>query len=200
MKPFTQVSGVAVPLEMPNVDTDQIIPARFLKRAKGDPAYPSFLFHDLREDPDFILNRKTYSGAQILVADRNFGCGSSREAAVYALMAGGLRTVIAPSFGDIFHSNSFKNGFLPVRLSEEVCATLRRQLADHPGAELAVDLDSQTVTGPDQTTWHFDVDPFLKLRMLKGLDDIAFTLELADEIAAFRGQYAAAYPWLNPPG
>jgi len=197
MRPFTQVSGIAAPLDMPNVDTDQIIPARFLKRSKDDPDYPSFMFHDLRTNPDFVLNRPDYAGAQVLVADRNFGCGSSREAAVYALMAGGFRAVIAPSFGDIFHNNSFKNGFLPVKLDVETCAELRRQLAAHPGAELAIDLESQTVTGPDQKTYRFEVDPFLKLRMLKGLDDIGFTLEHADDIAAFRSRYAAAYPWLS---
>jgi len=204
MERFTKVEAVAVPVDMPNVDTDQLIPARFLKRPRGEAGYEKYLFHDLRYDesgaekPDFILNRSGYRGAQIIVADRNFGCGSSREAAVYALMAGGFRCVIAPSFGDIFFNNSLKNGFLPIRLDTETCAELRRQLAAHPGAELAVDLESQTVTGPDQTVYRFEIDPFRKRCLLEGLDDIGFTLAHQADIEAFEARYVVETNWLRP--
>ncbi|HEV8456914.1 MAG TPA: 3-isopropylmalate dehydratase small subunit, partial [Methylomirabilota bacterium] len=151
MRPFTSLSAVAAPIELPNIDTDRVIPARFLKKPKGAPGYAGFLFHDIRfnadgsEKADFILNQAPYRGAQILVAAENFGCGSSREMAVWALEAYGVRAVIAPSLGDIFHQNCFKNGLLPVILAGDVAAGLRRQLHARPGAAIAVDLESQTV-------------------------------------------------------
>lgn len=203
MQPFTTVAAPAAPLDMPNVDTDQIIPARFLKRPK-DERYRVYLFHDLRfedeggaEKPGFILNQEPWRRAQILVADRNFGCGSSRESAVYALMAGGYRAVIAPSFGDIFYNNSLKNGFLPIRLDAAVCADLRRQLHANPGAEITVDLESQTVTAPDGTRHGFELHPFAKHCLLRGLDDIQFTLEYQGDIEAFEERRATEMSWLR---
>jgi len=145
LEPFTTFASVAVPIDIPNCDTDQIIPARFLRRAVDDPEYAKFLFHDLRfnadgSEKDFVFNKEPYRHGRIFVADVNWGCGSSRENAVNALDANGVRCVIAPSFGDIHFSNCIKNGILPVRLSSEACETLRRQLRDNPGAEIAVDL------------------------------------------------------------
>ena len=202
MKPFTTVSAVAAPLDMINVDTDQVIPARFLGRPV-DERYPDYLFHDMRFDadgaerPDFVLNRAGFRDASLLVADRNFGCGSSREHAVTALVEAGFRAVIAPSFGDIFYANSLKNGFLPVRLPDEVCRRLRGMLHDGPGGEITVDLESQTVTAPDQTTWSFDIDPFQKRKVLHGVDDIDDTLGEIEAIRAFEREYDARMTWLT---
>jgi 3-isopropylmalate/(R)-2-methylmalate dehydratase small subunit len=200
MQKFERLESVAAPLDVANVDTDQIIPARFLWRPRAD-GYGALLFNDLRtsEDgapkPDFVLNRPAYQAANILVADRNFGCGSSREHAVWALMDAGIRVVIAPSFGDIFFNNSFKNGLLPIVLPQARCAELRAALARHPGAKLAVDLEAQTVSegsGSDR----FDIDPFRKQLLLSGMDDITFTLSQADNIAAFEKRFAAEMPWV----
>ncbi len=203
MQPFTTVTAPAAPLDMPNVDTDQIIPARFLKRPR-DERYALYLFHDLRfedeggpEKPGFLLNQEPWRQARILVADRNFGCGSSRESAVYALMAGGFRAVIAPSFGDIFFNNSLKNGFLPIVLAPEICAELRRQLHARPGAEITIDLESQTVTAPDGNRHRFEIDPFPKYCLLRGLDDIQFTLEYQKDIEAFEERRKAEMSWLQ---
>ena len=203
MQPFTTVTALAAPLDMPNVDTDQIIPARFLKRPKDD-RYATYLFHDLRfeeeggaEKPGFILNREPWRNARILVADRNFGCGSSRESAVYALMAGGFRAVIAPSFGDIFFNNSLKNGFLPIQLEADIVAGLRQQLQERQGAEITIDLETQLVTAPDGTQHRFEVHPFSKYCILRGLDDIQFTLEYRDEIAAHEARRRREMPWLH---
>ena len=155
MPPFTRVTAVAAPIDLPNVDTDRVIPARFLRKDKNVPEYSSFLFHDVRfaadgtERPEFVLNQPPYRGAQIVVAAENFGCGSSREAAVWALAAYGVRAVLAPSLGDIFHQNCFKNGLLPAILPGDVVAGLRRRLHAGPGATLTVDLEAQTVTAPD---------------------------------------------------
>ena len=189
--PFTKFSAAGVPLDAANVDTDQVIPARFLKYPR-DEKYRTYLFHDLRlrpdgtENPDFILSNEPYkSRGQILVADRNFGCGSSREAAVYALQDWGFRAVIAPSFGDIFFNNSFKNGFLPIRLATEVCNKLRQDLHDAPGAEIAIDAEAQTVTGPDGIAHGFELDDFRKYCLVRGLDDIDFTLEQTSKIDSF---------------
>jgi 3-isopropylmalate/(R)-2-methylmalate dehydratase small subunit len=201
MEPFSKITAVAVPMNQANIDTDQVIPARFLKRPRDD-RYHSYLFHDLRfdeagtENPDFIMNQVPWRNAGILVVDRNFGCGSSREAAVYALLASGFRAVIAPSFGDIFYNNSFKNGFLPVRMEAAEVASLRRQLWERPGAEITVDLETQTVIGPDGKTSFFEIDPFRKHCLLKGLDDIQFTLEFQNQIAAFEDDYGADITWL----
>lgn len=202
LEPFTTFASAAVPIDIANCDTDQIIPARFLRRPGNDPAYPTFLFHDLRFEPDgsekdFVYNKPAFRDAKIVVADVNWGCGSSRENAVTALKANGIRSVIAPSFGDIHYSNCIKNGVLPVRLSPEACAALRRQLHKSPGAEVAIDLDGQTLTGPDQTTYAFEIDPFDKHRLLNGLDEIGLTLEFEDEIAAFAERYRAERRWAS---
>lgn len=200
IKPFTVVSAVAVPIDIANCDTDQIIPARYLRRAEDDPEFPKFLMHDLRfesdgKEKDFILNKEAYRSAQIIVSDVNWGCGSSREHAVMALTANGIRAVIAPSVGDIHYNNCIRNGVLPVILSEQDCATLRRQLHESPGAEIAIDLESQSLTGPDQTRYTFDIDAFDKHRLLNGLDDIGLTLEHNAEISAFAEDYKSRRAW-----
>jgi 3-isopropylmalate/(R)-2-methylmalate dehydratase small subunit len=206
MEKFERLDAIAVPIDQANVDTDQIIPARFLWRARAD-GYGHLLFNDLRtnEDgtpkPGFVLNRPGYGGGAILVADRNFGCGSSREHAVWALMDAGIRVVIAPSFGDIFFNNSFKNGLLPVVLPEARCAELRAALGRVPGSHLLVDLENQMITGPvglndGGGTDHFDIDPFRKQLLLAGMDDITFTLGQTDAIAAFERRFDAEMPWV----
>jgi 3-isopropylmalate/(R)-2-methylmalate dehydratase small subunit len=193
--PFTQVAAVGVPLDKANVDTDQLIPARFLKYPR-DENNADRLFHDLRKEPDFVLNREPFrSQGQIMVADRNFGCGSSREAAVYVLQDWGFRAVIAPSFGDIFFNNCFKNGVLPVRLPAEVCAQMRADLNAAPGAEIKIDLEDQTVTGPDGAVHRFEVDEFRKYCLIRGLDDIDFTMEHTSAIDRFEQQNRPA--WLG---
>lgn len=203
MDAFTTHAGIGIPIDIPNCDTDQIIPARFLRRERTEEGYDRFLFHDLRfnqdgsEKPDFIFNDPGYRGASILVADINWGCGSSRENAVYALVTNGIRSVIAPSFGDIHYNNCMKHGILPVRLSKEACDTLRRQLRDSPGAELAIDLDTQTVTGPDQANYRFEIDPFDKYRLVNGLDDIGLTLEHDEAISTFETGHRENYQWLG---
>ena len=202
MEPFVKLTAVAAPYDRVNVDTDQIVPARFLKYERAPKGYGDYLFHDLRLDeagnerPDFVLNQPAYRGAKILVTNTNFGCGSSREGAVYALADHGIGAVIGPSFGDIFHNNALKNGLLPVRLSADEAAALRAQLTAQPGAEITVDLESQTVTAPDGTTLAFDVDPYWRDALLKGLDELGMTLELEDEIEAFETRYNAENPWL----
>jgi 3-isopropylmalate/(R)-2-methylmalate dehydratase small subunit len=194
MRPFTSLSAVAVPIDLPNIDTDRVIPARFLKKPRGAPGYAGFLFHDIRfnadgsEKTDFILNQPPYRDAKILVAADNFGCGSSREMAVWALEAYGVRSVIAPSLGDIFHQNCFKNGLLPVILAGDVAAGLRRQLHARPGAAIAVNLEAQTVTGPDGAQHEFDVDPFRKELLLAGRDEIDLTLGRLAAIEAFEAR------------
>lgn len=203
MQSFTRVTAVAAPIDLPNVDTDRVIPARFLRKPQGAPGYDRFLFHDVRFDaegaerPEFVLNQPAYRGAKILVTAENFGCGSSREAAVWALDAYGVRSVIAPSLGDIFHQNCFKNGLLPVLLAAETTERLRRQLHARPGSTITVDLASQTVTGPDGATYGFDVDPFRKRCLLEGLDEIGLTQTYARDIAAFETRHAREFPWLE---
>jgi 3-isopropylmalate/(R)-2-methylmalate dehydratase small subunit len=194
--PFTKLTSVAVPLDIVNVDTDRIVPARFLRRPRSE-GYENFLFHDLREaDRDFVLDRPEYRGAQILVAAENFGCGSSREAAVWALAGSGLRAWIAPSFGDIFFENSFKNGALPIVLPLARVAALRKQLTAKPGAQVTIDLPAQTVTFPDGTAERFEIDPFRKECLVAGIDEIDLTLRHADEIAAFEARERRDAPWL----
>lgn len=200
IEPFRTFVSAAVPIDIANCDTDQIIPARFLRKGSDDPDYTRFLLHDLRFNPDgsetdFIFNNPAYSDAGILVADRNWGCGSSRENAVTALVVNGIRAVIAPSVADIHYSNCVQNGVLPVRLSDENCATLRSQLREGPGAEIAIDLETQTLTGPDQTRYTFEIDPFDKYRLLNGLDDIGLTLEHETAITEFAAGYAARHSW-----
>ncbi len=185
MEPFTTLKARAVPLDLVNVDTDRIIPARFLRQPRA-AGYEKFLFHDLREaDPAFVLDRPEYCDAKILVAAENFGCGSSREGAVWALAGAGFRAWIAPSFGDIFFENSFKNGVLAIVLAHERVAALREMLHRDPAGELTIDLVAQTVRLPDGTTEGFDVDPFRKECLLAGIDEIALTLRYEDAIAAY---------------
>ncbi|MEE8245778.1 MAG: 3-isopropylmalate dehydratase small subunit [Alphaproteobacteria bacterium] len=201
MEPFTVLTAAAVPIDSPNVDTDQIIPARFLKQPRGD-GYGRFLFHDLRRNEDgslkrdFILNRKPFAQARIMVGERNFGCGSSREGAVYAMVDHGFRAVIAPSFGDIFHNNCCKNGVLPIVVSAGLAADLRGQLHAAPGATMTIDLEAQTLTAPDGAAHDFAVDPFHKHCLLEGLDDIRLTLEYETDITAFEASASAEAPWL----
>jgi 3-isopropylmalate/(R)-2-methylmalate dehydratase small subunit len=205
MEPFTRVTAVAAPIDLPNVDTDRVIPARFLRKDRSVPEYASYLFHDVRfnadesERPEFVLNQASYRGARILVAAENFGCGSSREAAVWALAANGVRSVIAPSLGDIFHQNCFKNGLLAVILPADVVAGLRRQLHERPGATLTVDLERQTVTAPDGAAHRFEVDAFRKEMLLTGRDEIGLTLGFETKIAEFEARHARDMAWAVPP-
>ena len=203
MRAFESGSYPAAPLDMANVDTDQLIPARFLKRPR-DERYPEYLFHDVRRrasgdfDPGFVLNRTPWNAAEVIVADRNFGCGSSREGAVYVLVDAGFRAVIAPSFGDIFYSNAMKNGFLPIRLPIEICAALRHSLAAAQGGEIDLDLEAQTVSGPDGQVYRFEISAFHKHCLINGLDDIGFTMAQTDAIEAAELDREAAMPWLKP--
>jgi 3-isopropylmalate/(R)-2-methylmalate dehydratase small subunit len=203
MTPFTRITAPAAPIDLPNVDTDRIVPARFLRKPRS-PEHARYLFHDLRFTdagalrPDFILNQPAYREARILIAAENFACGSSREAAVWALDAYGIRAVIAPSLGDIFHQNCFKNGLLPVILPPDIAADLRRQLRDRPGSAVTVDLETQTVTGPDGATHRFEIDPFRKQMLLTGQDEIALTQGYESSIAAFEDRHRAETPWLIP--
>jgi 3-isopropylmalate/(R)-2-methylmalate dehydratase small subunit len=206
MQPFTRVTAVAAPIDMPNIDTDRIIPARFLRKPKGAPGYASFLFHDVRfnadgsEKPEFVLNQAPYRPAKILVTAENFGCGSSREMAVWVLEAYGVRSVIAPSLGDIFHQNCFKNGLLPVILPAETVAGLLRQLHEAPGGTIKVDLEEQTVTAPNGTRHRFEIDPFRKEMLLTGRDEIGLTLESEAQIREFETRHAREMAWVVPPG
>ena len=202
MQPFTTVTAIAAPLDLANIDTDRIIPARFLRKPKE--AMGGLLFHDVRFDDqgnereDLVLNQPPFRSAKILVVAENFGCGSSREAAVWVLEAHGIRSVIAPSVGDIFHENCYKNGLLPVILPADVVADLRAQLHARPGATITVDLDAQTVTAPDGAVHRFSVDAFRKAALLRGQDEIALTLSHEASIAAFEARHAAAMPWVAP--
>jgi 3-isopropylmalate/(R)-2-methylmalate dehydratase small subunit len=197
MKPFTSLTAVAVPLDIVNVDTDRIIPARFLRQPRS-AGYEKFLFADLREaDAAFVLDRVEYRGAQILVAADNFGCGSSREGAVWALAGSGLRAWIAPSFGDIFFENSFKNGVLAIVLPEARVAAIRAALEASPGATMSIDLAAQTVAGPDGHVDRFDVDPFRKECLLAGIDEIDLTLKQEAAIAAYEARQRRERPWLG---
>lgn len=201
MEPFRVLEAIAVPIDEVNVDTNQLCPTRFNKVPRG-PGYERILFHDRRfdaqgiENPDFVLNREPYRHARIIVAERNFGCGSSRESAVYALHAFGFRSVIAPSFGDIFTSNCLKNGLLPVRVPADVAADLRRQLHQQVGAVIRVDLPQQTVTGPDGRARAFEIHPLRKRCLVEGLDDISLTQRYRDDFEAFEASHRNAMPWL----
>ena len=198
MEKFARLSAVAAPLAERNVDTDQIIPARYLRvpRAAG---LGDCLFHDRRQDdPNFVLNDSRFAGARILVAADNFGCGSSREAAVYALMDGGFRAVIAPGFGDIFRNNSLRNGLLPVPLPADEVDRLLAMLQRGNAAEVTVDLEAQAVTFPDGSVVPFQIDPHRRKCLLEGLDDIGLTLTMRDRIDRFADAHAAAAPWSLP--
>ena len=189
-EPFTTFTAIAAPLEMSNVDTAQILPARFMRRPR-DERYATYGFHDLRfapdgtPKPDFVLNRPPFDRAGILVAQRNFGVGSSREAAVYALLALGIRCVVAEGFGDIFFGNSLKNGLLPVRLPEEACTALRKGVAAAPGTQLTVNLERQELTSAEGTAYAFAIPAFARECLLRGLDEIGLTFTLLPEIEAF---------------
>jgi len=201
MEAFTKLTAIAAPLDMANCDTDKIIPGRFLRKLRG-PGYDKLAFHDIRftadgsEHPEFVLNKTPFRNAKILVGAVNFGCGSSREAAVYVMWDFGIRCVIAPSFGDIHYGNELQNGMLPVVLPDAVCAKLRAQLNAQPGAAISVDLDAQKVTGPDGAHYAFDIDANSKERLLKGLDDIGLVMQYSAEIEAFERRHLSDMPWL----
>ena len=202
MRPFTTLTARACPLPYANVDTDQLIPARFMRRPRSQ-GYGPYLLHDLRRkpdgelDPQFPLNAPAYAGAQILVARRNFGGGSSREAAVYALADFGFRAVIAPSLGDIFSSSAIKNGLLPARVEEADAERLLAALESGETSELTVDLAAQTIGG-SQATISFAIDPVWKQQLLNGWDDIDLTLNEAAAISGFFARDALARPWATP--
>jgi 3-isopropylmalate/(R)-2-methylmalate dehydratase small subunit len=189
MEPFVRLDAVALPIARPNVDTDQILPARYLQKPRSDN-FGDYLFRDVRQDPAFVFNRDEYRGARILVAERNFGCGSSREHAVWALYDHGFRAAIAPSFGDIFASNAQKNGFLPIVLPGPVVASLIAQLEAQPGARIAVDLPAQSVRAPDGSEHAFEIDAFAKHCLVEGLDEISYTLTLLPAIEAYEARLA----------
>jgi 3-isopropylmalate/(R)-2-methylmalate dehydratase small subunit len=199
MQKFTTLTGVAAPLPMINVDTDMMIPKQFLKTIKRTGLGKALFFEkryfdDGSERPDFVLNQAPYREAKILIAGENFGCGSSREHAPWALLDFGIRSVIAPSFADIFHNNCFKNGMLPIALP---AAEVERLMADaRAGASLAIDLAKQLVTRPDGETIAFEIDPFDKACLLEGLDEIGLTLQKAPMISTFEVAQRATQPWL----
>ncbi len=193
MEKFTTFTGLAAPLFQPNIDTDQIIPKQFLTRIERT-GYGVFLFNDWRFEPDgspkadFVLNQPEYAGASILIAGPNFGCGSSREHAPWSLMDFGFRSVIAPSFGDIFYNNSLKNGLLPVRLDGNIVADLAAKAAGAEPCRITVDLKNQTVSGPNGLTASFEIDPFRRYCLLNGLDDIGLTLQNESDIAEYEAR------------
>jgi 3-isopropylmalate/(R)-2-methylmalate dehydratase small subunit len=201
MQPFTEFHAKAVPLDLANVDTDQIIPAQFLKTVERE-GLGRGLFYSLRFDergaakPDFVLNDPRYAGAGVLIAGDNFGCGSSREHAPWALLDYGLRCVIAPSFADIFYNNCFQNGLLPIALPED---EVRALMAEARGGNhvFSVDLAAQVVTAPSGRQVRFEIDPARKEKLLQGLDSIGETLQHANDIDLFEARRAAAQPWLE---
>lgn len=210
MQKFTVVDGIVAPMDRANVDTDLIIPKQFLKSIKRTGFGPN-LFDELRyEDegypgkdpesrtlkPDFVLNQPRFKGAEVLLARQNFGCGSSREHAPWALVDFGFRVVIAPSFADIFYNNSFKNGLLLITLDDAIVDRLFQAVEQQSGYRLHVDLESQQVRTPEGETFPFDVDPFRKHCLLNGLDDIGLTLQDADAISAYEAKQASHTPWL----
>ena len=202
MEPYRLLTGVAAPLRMINVDTDRIIPKLFLKTIKRT-GLGQYLFNDLRFTPDgaevadFVLNKPAFRKAEILIAGENFGCGSSREHAPWALLDFGIRCVIASSFADIFFNNCFKNGLLPLVLPAEQVEKLMDQADKGANATITVDLENQRVTGPDGETFPFEIDPFRKHCLLNGLDDIGLTFEKTKLIDTFETRQRAAQPWLS---
>ncbi len=210
MKAFTQHTGIVAPLDRPNVDTDAIIPKQFLKSIRrsgfGPNAFDDWRYLDAggpeidndtrRINPDFILNQSPFDQASILLARENFGCGSSREHAVWALDDFGFRAVIAPSFADIFYNNSFKNGLLPIVLSPEVIDDLFKRVEQKSGLELVIDLQQQTVSYAGEKMADFEIDAFRKKCMLNGLDDIALTLQHVDDIKSYEEKRRHIAPWL----
>ena len=210
MQAFTQLNGLVVPLDRANVETDAIIPKQFLKSIKrsgfGPNAFDEWRYLDHGEpgmdnskrkiNPDFVLNKSRYQGASILLARENFGCGSSREHAPWALEDYGFRVIIAPSFADIFFNNCFKNGMLPIVLAAADVDALFKETEAAEGYKLNVDLAAQTITTPSGQAYKFDVDAFRKHCLLNGLDDIGLTMQHQDEIKAFEAKHKAAQPWL----
>ncbi|WP_419896154.1 3-isopropylmalate dehydratase small subunit [Roseomonas sp. USHLN139] len=201
MDAFTTLTGIAAPLPMANVDTDKIIPARFLKTIARTGLGKS-LFANLRynedgsENPDFVLNQPPYRQAEVLIAHENFGCGSSREHAPWALLDFGIRCVIAPDFADIFHNNSFKNGILPVKLPRDVCDQLMEDAKLGANARITIDLERQVVVRPNGEEIPFEIDPLRRHLLLNGLDDIGQTMQQAPAIDSFEARQRAAQPWL----
>ena len=210
MRKFTQLNGLVAPLDRANVDTDAIIPKQFLKSIKrsgfGPNAFDEWRYLDHGEpgmdnskrplNPDFVLNQPRYQGASVLLVRDNFGCGSSREHAPWALEDYGFRAIIGPSFADIFFNNSFKNGLLPIKLPEAEVDVIFKQVEEHVGYSLDIDLDQQTITRPDGKKISFEIDGFRKHCLLNGLDDIGLTLQKADLIKAFEAKRRAEQPWL----
>jgi 3-isopropylmalate/(R)-2-methylmalate dehydratase small subunit len=201
MEKFTQLTGVAAPLPMINVDTDKVIPKQYLKTI-GRKGLGKGLFDEMRyradgsENPDFVLNKPAYRQAKILVAGENFGCGSSREHAPWALLDFGISCVIAPSFADIFYNNCFKNGLLPIALPQEDVDKLMDDARRGANAIITVDLEKQEITGPDGGCIRFEIDPFRKHCLLNGLDDIGLTMQKEKSIAGFEERRSQAQPWL----
>ena len=203
MQPFQTLTATAAKLDQVNVDTDQIIPKQFLKKIERT-GFGIHLFHDWRFlddagqkiNPDFILNHSRYQGAQILVAGDNFGCGSSREHAPWALLDYGFRSIIAPSFADIFYNNCAKNGILLVALPEASVQQLFTEIEENVGCKLKVDLPNQKVQSPKGLEFSFEIDPFVKHRLLNGLDDIGWTLQYQSEIESFESNYQKQAPWM----
>ncbi|KJZ40717.1 3-isopropylmalate dehydratase small subunit [Pseudomonas sp. B21-040] len=210
MRAFTQHTGLVAPLDRANVDTDQIIPKQFLKSIKRTGFGPNlfdewryldvgYAYQDNSKRPlnkDFVLNAERYQGASVLLARENFGCGSSREHAPWALEEYGFRSIIAPSYADIFYNNSFKNGLLPIILSDAEVDELFQQVEANPGYQLTVDLQAQTVTRPDGKVYSFELDEFRKHCLVNGLDDIGLTLQDHEAIATFEAKHRASQPWL----
>jgi 3-isopropylmalate/(R)-2-methylmalate dehydratase small subunit len=201
MDKFTTLTGVAAPLEMVNVDTDMIIPKQYLKTIKrtglGAGLFAEMRFNeDGSNNPDFILNKPAYRNTKILVAGDNFGCGSSREHAPWALLDYGIRCVISTSFADIFYNNCFQNGILPIKVSPEDLEKLMDDARRGANATLTIDLENQTIAGPDGGTITFDIDPFRKHCMLNGLDGVGLTMEKGAAIAAYEAKAGTAHPWL----
>ena len=200
MEKFDMLTGVAAPLEIMNVDTDMIIPKQYLKTI-ARTGLGKGLFSEMRyrddgsENPDFVLNKPAYRNAKILIAGDNFGCGSSREHAPWALLDFGVRCIVSTSFADIFYNNCFKNGILPIKVSDEELEKLMDDAERGANAVLTVDLSAQEIRGPDGGVIKFDIDPFRKLCLLEGLDEIGLTLQKADKIADFESRAAAARPW-----
>ncbi len=201
MQKFTTLTGIAAPLPMINVDTDMIIPKQFLKTIERT-GLGRALFDEMRhtpdgnEKPDFVLNQPAYRKAKILLAGANFGCGSSREHAPWALLDFGISCVIAPSFADIFHNNCFKNGILPIALPQEICSQLMEDARKGANATLTVDLAKQEITRPDGGKVRFEIEPFRKHCLLNGLDDIGLTMQKGRDIDAFEAKQKTQQPWL----
>jgi 3-isopropylmalate/(R)-2-methylmalate dehydratase small subunit len=201
MTPFTTLTAVAVPFDEPNVDTNQLCPTRFNKVPRG-PQYSDILFHDRRFNKDgskrqgFILDHEPYTQAEIIVADRNFGCGSSRETAVYALAEFGFRVIVASSYGDIFFNSCFKVGVLPIVLAPEICVHLRSQLHENVGASLTVDLETQEILDVEGITHRFEVHALRRKSLLSGLDDVALTDSFAETTIPFEANYRQRFQWL----